>query len=286
MKRLLLTFLTLLSFYILYGNSNVMVIGTLTTRGIPCNSEECPTLSVFQITNDTASYVLKTGEQYVEDIGQLGSFSEGETVALRGVISEKEDNNGKYYELNISAILINVSDDRFAASCNGEVGEENNSTQPTVKIQNDSIIIEYVEYKQCCAKYALRTSDIINDTLFVILSDTAREECDCMCNFDIRISVIASTSENIKVCYNGIIYGINTSEIINQINISKINLFPNPNEGEITIKGVNDYENMRYEICNSIGQIIQFGNLERVVELSTIKNGLYFIKIIHGKNIL
>ena len=117
-----------------------------------------------------------------------------------------------------------------------------------------------------------------------ITNDTATLQTDCMCNFAVRISAIKSVSQTLKVYYNGVVYDLNTSDV-NQINNQYIQIFPNPTEGRIEIRGIEDYNNLNYEVCNSIGQIIQSGSLKQTIDLSG-KKGFYILIIRQNQKII
>ena len=72
---------------------------------------------------------------------------------------------------------------------------------------------------------------------------------------------------------------------INQISNLHIQISPNPTEGIIEIRGIEDNDNLSYEIYNSIGQIIQSGKLNQTIDLSSRK-GLYIITIMQNREII
>ena len=72
---------------------------------------------------------------------------------------------------------------------------------------------------------------------------------------------------------------------INQISNLHIQISPNPTEGIIKIRGIEDNDNLSYEIYNSIGQIIQSGKLNQTIDLSSRK-GLYIITIMQNREII
>ena len=269
-----------------FGNSNAVITGTLGMRAIPCFGEACPCVDVVKITNDTASFVLVKEGQYLWDFDELGNrYDYGSDVSIYGNICKKQEYSGKdFYELSITAILKDISSDNFKANCIGEIGDEDQSTTPIITIENDSVIIRHTKYEQCCAEFTLRISEVINDTLYVIFSDTAIDQCDCMCNFAVRISAIKSVSQTLKVYYNGVFYDLNTSDI-KHIDNQHIQLLPNPTEGTIEIRGIEDYSSLNYEVCNSIGQIIQSGNLKQTIDLSSNK-GLNVLTIMQNQKIV
>ena len=285
MKRLSVILFSILVSNFAFGNSNAVITGIIGTRGVPCFSPECPTLAVMKVTNDTASFVPAKNGWYIENISELGNYSEGDIISIYGNICKKQEYNGQYfYELSIIAILKNISSDNFRANCIGEIGDENQSTTPIITIENDSVIIRQTKYEQCGADFALRISEIINDTLYVTFSDTATLQTDCMCNFAVRIKAVKSVSQTLKVYYNGIVYNLNASDV-KQINNQHIQILPNPTEGTIEIRGIEDYTNLNYEVCNSIGQIIQSGNLKQTIDLSGSK-GFNVLTIMQNQKIV
>jgi len=72
---------------------------------------------------------------------------------------------------------------------------------------------------------------------------------------------------------------------IEQINNPYIQISPNPTEGIIEIKGINSYSNLTYKIYNSVGQIIQSGNLKQTIDLSNSK-GINILTIIQNQEVV
>ena len=286
MKRLSVILFSIIVSNFAFGNSNAVITGTLGMRVMPCFDEEGPCVDVVKITNDTASFVLVKEGQYLLNFDEFGNeYDFGSIIAIYGNISKKQEYNGEeLYELNITAILKDVSSDNFSAICIGEIGDENQSTTPAIIVENDSVIIQYIQHEQCCAEFGLKISEVINDTLYVTFSDTAIYLCDCMCNFSVRISAIKSVSQTLKIYYNGVVYNLNASDI-KQVKSQHIQIFPNPTEGMIEIKGIEDYSNLNYVVYNSIGQIIQSGNLKQTIDLSGNK-GLCFLTIVQNQKIV
>lgn len=286
MKRLTVILFSIFVCNLVFGNSNAVITGTLGMRALPCFDEVCPAVDVVEMTNDTASFVLVKDGQYLWNFDEFGEeYYLGSIIAIYGNINEKQEYNGQYfYELNITAILKDISPIHFSANCIGEVGDENQSTIPVVTIENDSIIIQHMKYEQCCSEFALRVSEVINDTLYVTFSDIATEQCACMCNYVIRISTIKSKSQTLKVYYNGVVYELKASDVKN-INNQHIQIFPNPTKGIIELIGIEDYSNMNYEVHNSIGQIIQSESLSQTIDLSNRK-GLHILTIMQNNQII
>ena len=72
---------------------------------------------------------------------------------------------------------------------------------------------------------------------------------------------------------------------IKQISNQRIQILPNPTEGIIEIRGIEDYSNLNYEVYNSIGQIIQSGSLKQTIDLSNRK-GLHILTIMQNQQII
>jgi hypothetical protein len=68
---------------------------------------------------------------------------------------------------------------------------------------------------------------------------------------------------------------------IHNISDGKIILYPNPFTNELSVYGLYQNEDIKYEIANSLGQIIQSGifYFNSPVQVSTLKKGIYFIKL-------
>lgn len=282
MKKLTFLFIGFLAFNLAFGSSNEVITGNLGMRGIPCFSEACLTADVVEVTNDTASFILKKDGQYLGDARQLGDYGYNSIISLYGKISKGQEYNGnEFYQLDITTILKDVPAEHFQATC---IHQEVAARDISISLKNDSIIIEESKYNQCAPAYALRVSDIVNDTIYITFADTAREETTCTCMFDVRISAAKSTSETVKVYYNGIVYDPVTSGI-GQHNTQDIQIFPNPTDGRIEIKGLENYENLSYEVYDSKGQVIQQGNFKNRIDLSG-KKGIYFLAIKQNQNII
>lgn len=70
-----------------------------------------------------------------------------------------------------------------------------------------------------------------------------------------------------------------TTEILVS-SIEDINVYPNPTKGEINIKGNTKFSN--YYITNTVGSIIVEGsNLDLVIDVNNVENGLYFITFLN-----
>jgi ABC-type phosphate transport system, periplasmic component len=79
-------------------------------------------------------------------------------------------------------------------------------------------------------------------------------------------------------------YG-NYENSINQISNLHIQISPNPTEGIIEIRGIEDNDNLSYEIYNSTGQITQSGKLKQTIDLSSGK-GLYILTIMQNRKVI
>jgi hypothetical protein len=78
--------------------------------------------------------------------------------------------------------------------------------------------------------------------------------------------------------------------LTNVTNGSQITIFPNPNIGSFIIQCENYYENIKYEIINSNGQVVyhNFDNLNKnkFISVSTdLKSGVYFLRLISSKKV-
>lgn len=100
----------------------------------------------------------------------------------------------------------------FSAVCNQI--EKSNLSKTHVFFKNDSIIIEDVINNQCCPKFALKISEIINDSLFVTFSDTTTMTCKCICNFDVKINAGKFINNSLTIIYNGESYILNSYDSI------------------------------------------------------------------------
>jgi aminopeptidase YwaD len=74
------------------------------------------------------------------------------------------------------------------------------------------------------------------------------------------------------------------STSINEINSSRntISIFPNPANSEINIV-LPSNDNTQIEITNAIGQLIIKDQNKSKIDISNLKNGLYFISVKHGQ---
>lgn len=97
--------------------------------------------------------------------------------------------------------------DNFNAKC---IGNLMIAQLPNVliSVQNDSIIIADSFKHQCCPQFAMRISDIQNDSIYVTFKDTSTIQCDCICDFNPRLNIGKYTSAKLKINYNGIWYSI------------------------------------------------------------------------------
>jgi len=79
---------------------------------------------------------------------------------------------------------------------------------------------------------------------------------------------------------------LETSEnSIKQINNRYIQILPNFAEGIIEIRGIDDYNNLTYRIYNSIGQIVQSGNLKQTIDIS-IRKGINILTIMQNQQVI
>jgi hypothetical protein len=111
--------------------------------------------------------------------------------------------------------------DNFSAIC-GDTDDSNYSQKLQIYIQNDSIIIEDVICNQCCPEFALKISDIVNDSLYVSFSDTTTTMmCDCMCDFSVTINAGKTNSTDIRINYNGNWYSILPEDYMPLVEVGK-----------------------------------------------------------------
>ena len=72
---------------------------------------------------------------------------------------------------------------------------------------------------------------------------------------------------------------------IKQISNQHIQISPNPTEGIIEIKGIEDYRNLNYTVYNSVGQIVQSGKLKQTIDLSSRK-GLNILTVMQNQQVI
>ena len=72
---------------------------------------------------------------------------------------------------------------------------------------------------------------------------------------------------------------------IKKIGNQHIQISPNPTEGIIEIRGIEDKDDLNYEIYNSIGQMIQREKLKPTIDLSNRK-GLYILTIMQNQKVI
>ncbi len=82
------------------------------------------------------------------------------------------------------------------------------------------------------------------------------------------------------------VIGMNISN--NTLN-SKINIYPNPTTGNLSVYSLNNYENITIVIENYLGKILYITNTNllknslKTIDLNSFSNGIYFIKIYNSK---
>jgi len=64
-----------------------------------------------------------------------------------------------------------------------------------------------------------------------------------------------------------------------------IQISPNPTEGIIEIRGIENYSNLDYAIYNSVGQVTQSGKLKQMIDLSSRK-GLNILTIMQNQQVI
>jgi phosphate transport system substrate-binding protein len=80
-------------------------------------------------------------------------------------------------------------------------------------------------------------------------------------------------------------YGEYETNVIERINNTHIQISPNPAEGIIEIRGIEDYNNLDYAVYNSVGQIVQSGKLKCTLDLSNRK-GLNILIIMQNQQVI
>lgn len=69
---------------------------------------------------------------------------------------------------------------------------------------------------------------------------------------------------------------------------SLVEFYPNPVQDEVTISLYNVYEDLNYEIFNTIGQVVQKGRLSsnnrHTIDMTTYQSGIYFVKLSSSVN--
>jgi hypothetical protein len=65
-------------------------------------------------------------------------------------------------------------------------------------------------------------------------------------------------------------------------NTTTISIFPNPANSEINIV-LPSNDNTQIEITNAMGQLIIKDQNKNKIDISNLKNGLYFISVKHGQ---
>ena len=80
-------------------------------------------------------------------------------------------------------------------------------------------------------------------------------------------------------------YGEYETNIVEQISSPHIQILPNPTEGIIEIRGMDNYSNLNYAVFNLIGQITQSGKLKQTIDLSSEK-GLNILTIMQNQKVI
>ena len=264
-----------------------IITGKVGMTGTPClvSAKGCPLADVVAVVNDTAEFVLVKDGRMLGDPQQLGNDHRyyGREVSIYGSYYKVGDEyRWEFYYLNITAVLKELSSDNFSANCTNE----NLSWTPTISIENDFVIIEYKRLYSVCPEFVLKVSEVINDTLYVFFFDapTADEICLGECEAHVRLRIPKPETQFSKVYYNGVVYDLNTSDVEQIIN-QQIQISPNPTNGLIEIKGIENFSNLNYEVRNSIGQMIQSGNLQQTIDLSG-KSGIYIFTITENQRVV
>ena len=266
--------------------SNAVITGKLGSIAQPCPiGFYCPTINVIAITNNDALFVMLKNGRMLISLCELGDFDFGDKITIYGNYHKA---TGYYYDdfyfLEIIAILHPVSSDRFSANGIGYM-EEDKSTTPKITIENDSVIIQHIKFVHCGVDFVLKVSDIVNDTLYVILADTAQGISLGTCNFAIRINAGKATSQISRVFFNGVYYNISPTSNVEQINIRQIQISPNPTDGQITISGIENFDNATFELFDLTGSLIQSGVLAPIINLS-VPQGIYLLTITQNQRVI
>lgn len=88
----------------------------------------------------------------------------------------------------------------YKATC---VTTMNFFAEPThAYFEEDSLIIDFSLYGQCCPEWDFQISKLTNDTLFLSFADTSEMVCDCDCDFNIRINAGKFENQDIKINLN------------------------------------------------------------------------------------
>ena len=265
-----------------------IITGKIVSESDPCfrcpPGMDCSVAATVQIRNDTGLFALWRDGRMVFSpplYEELGGHFLGDMISIYGSFY-KDDCTKESYTLNITAILRELSSDNFSAVC---FKNEILSTTPVITVENDFILIEYNRFDHQCAEFVLKVSEVINDTLYVFFFDGTTEYfCAADCDFDVRLRIPKPTTPFSKVYYNGVVYDLKTSDI-GQIISQQIQLSPNPTNGLIQIKGIENFSNLNYEVYNLAGQMIQSGNLQQTIDLSG-KSGIYIFTITENQRIV
>ena len=86
MKDLKIALVAFLLCSVISAHAGVVITGHFGSRGVPCFTLECPTLAVYQLSNDTASFVLTKDGQYIETLDQLGNYTFDDEASFYGDI--------------------------------------------------------------------------------------------------------------------------------------------------------------------------------------------------------
>ena len=124
-----------------------------------------------------------------------------------------------------TAIVFNgtsyqISGPYYTAVCQNDLNQIIPYTH--IYIKNDSIKLNTQLTQQCCAKFALTVSDITEDTIYVHFADTATEQCNCICNFDIEMTLGKALSTDKTIHYNGYFHRIQPADYQPLIQLNKI----------------------------------------------------------------
>jgi len=277
MKKLTTLLVSILVCGSAFANSQYAVItGYLGHRGI-CLEMPCALVDYVILTNDTASFFLVKNGQMLISPHELGNFSIGDVISIYGVVSKKTDyDNREYYELRVISVYIH-------ATITGEIGRR--QTPRPVGVPGPPV--------------ATFVTQITNDTTSFVLLKNGRmlnhpQELGNFSDGDI-VSVYGYyfISNHLGTNFVGgnDFYFLEIIEILRsetserEININQIQISPNPTDGQITISGIENFDNAIFELFDLSGSLIQSGVLSPTINLSALQ-GIYLFTITQNQRVI
>lgn len=254
---------------LLIGQDIVKLSGKIELVANPCLTEICLPGLVWSLKTDTASFVLTKYHNWIwtDDSVVVDGFkySENDTAKIYGQFSIKNKWDGsKFYEFEI---------------INTERRDTTIKANSTLKLVFAFHIFEcginvfkYPIHQSICQLDYNTSSDTATFTYKpkqdFIGTDTVLFLTGCGSSFDNMIFKIIEYKVNIS-----------DNTLINNRTIdSDYKIFPNPSTGLIKIIG-NNYTNLEFILCNSIGQEVLKGKLQQDFQLD-LENGVYIFTII------